>query len=294
MAEETNEQQDEIVEGSEEHRQQLRDIADGKIKPPDEGRLELPPKERPPEVPEKFWDAEKGQVRQDELLKSYLELEKKLGQPKSKAAVAIESSQEDGLPDDADVPSMLRHIGLDPEKLTQTFLEKGELAAEDYRAIREKLNVPRGVVDRVLRLEQVEYETLQEKLRSTAINKAGGEEQLAQLLEWGKANLSEAEIAKFNEDASKIDTVGYAMDWLLSRYNAAVGAGNASPLLSGAGAPSPLTAVASRTELLSLMSDERYRPMLPDGQPNPKFDAEFRRNVLARLAKTDIENLPEV
>jgi hypothetical protein len=35
---------------------------------------------RPPEVPEKFWDAEAGRVRLDSLLKSYRELERKLSQ----------------------------------------------------------------------------------------------------------------------------------------------------------------------------------------------------------------------
>ena len=34
---------------------------------------------RPADVPEKFWDDEAGAVRIDALLKSYLELERKLG-----------------------------------------------------------------------------------------------------------------------------------------------------------------------------------------------------------------------
>ena len=34
----------------------------------------------PPGVPEKFWDAEKGEIRVDALLKSYLELERKLSE----------------------------------------------------------------------------------------------------------------------------------------------------------------------------------------------------------------------
>lgn len=34
----------------------------------------------PPEVPEKFWDAEKGAIRVDALLKSYRELERRLSQ----------------------------------------------------------------------------------------------------------------------------------------------------------------------------------------------------------------------
>lgn len=37
------------------------------------------PAERPAGVPEKFWDGEAGQIRTDALLKSYLELERKLG-----------------------------------------------------------------------------------------------------------------------------------------------------------------------------------------------------------------------
>src|SRR5690606_42056982 len=37
------------------------------------------PAERPAGVPEKFWDGDAGQIRTDALLKSYLELERKLG-----------------------------------------------------------------------------------------------------------------------------------------------------------------------------------------------------------------------
>ncbi|ACJ00683.1 capsid assembly protein [Rhodospirillum centenum] len=40
---------------------------------------EAPSAARPPHVPEKFWDARAGAVRLEALLKSYLELEKRLG-----------------------------------------------------------------------------------------------------------------------------------------------------------------------------------------------------------------------
>ncbi len=40
----------------------------------------LPANGRPPQVPEKFWDARTGQIRVDVLLKSYLELERRLSQ----------------------------------------------------------------------------------------------------------------------------------------------------------------------------------------------------------------------
>lgn len=38
-----------------------------------------PAPSRPTEVPEKFWDSERGEIRVDALLRSYLELERKLG-----------------------------------------------------------------------------------------------------------------------------------------------------------------------------------------------------------------------
>jgi len=41
--------------------------------------------ERPDSIPEKFWDAEKGEVRVDDLAKSYGELSALLGKPKSRA-----------------------------------------------------------------------------------------------------------------------------------------------------------------------------------------------------------------
>ncbi len=40
---------------------------------------ESAPRPRPPHVPEKFWDAARGEVRVDALLESYAELERKLG-----------------------------------------------------------------------------------------------------------------------------------------------------------------------------------------------------------------------
>ncbi len=41
---------------------------------------------RPPDVPEKFWDAATGTVRTDALLRSYLELERRLGRSVAKPA----------------------------------------------------------------------------------------------------------------------------------------------------------------------------------------------------------------
>jgi hypothetical protein len=46
---------------------------------PDTGEPAQAPADRPAGVPEKFWDREAGAIRTDALLKSYVELERKLG-----------------------------------------------------------------------------------------------------------------------------------------------------------------------------------------------------------------------
>jgi len=54
-----------------------------------------PAAQRPPEVPEKFWDAEAGRIRVEALLKSYLALERRLSQ--MVALPTAESGPEDRL-----------------------------------------------------------------------------------------------------------------------------------------------------------------------------------------------------
>jgi hypothetical protein len=54
--------------------------SDAAIEPtPDGSEPAKAPAARPPGVPEKFWDREAGAIRTDALLKSYVELERKLG-----------------------------------------------------------------------------------------------------------------------------------------------------------------------------------------------------------------------
>lgn len=60
---------------------------------------------RPAELPEKFWDADAGNVRVDALAKSYVELERRLG---GQGAVPA-------APDAYDIPSVENGIGPDPE-----------------------------------------------------------------------------------------------------------------------------------------------------------------------------------
>ena len=86
---------------------------------------------RPAGVPEKFWDGEAGCVRTDALLKSYLEIERKLG-----SMVALPTDDGDvegrgrlyralGVPahaDDYQIAVAKRAAGAEPRRSTSSFM----------------------------------------------------------------------------------------------------------------------------------------------------------------------------
>jgi hypothetical protein len=87
---------------------------------------------RPEGVPEKFWDPEAGQLRTEALLKSYLELERRLGAEPAAAAEAGTAEEEASPPaegdDDAEAPP-LPDIPADPDGYEITT--ESELVAPD-------------------------------------------------------------------------------------------------------------------------------------------------------------------
>ncbi|WPB84571.1 capsid assembly protein [Sediminicoccus rosea] len=150
---------------------------------------------RPAEVPEKFWDAERGELRVEALLKSYRELERRLSQ--RAAPPAPEADEEErrrwremmGIPDSPDgydVTPKHELCGPDPE-INQRLHEAGFSCAQvqllyDLAAERLLPLVAEAA-------QQFEADRQAEKLRAHF----GGEERFrrvaAQLKAWGQANL---------------------------------------------------------------------------------------------------------
>lgn len=92
---------------------------------------EAPPPARPEDIPEKFWDSDRGELRSEALLKSYIELERKLG---SIPSLDIpQSSEEYGikledplLQSDADINQRLHAAGFTRQQAQLVY----DLAAE--------------------------------------------------------------------------------------------------------------------------------------------------------------------
>ena len=137
--------------------------------------------QKPENVPEKFWDNEVGSVRIESLLKSYQELEKKLGSmvsmpkvPEKAEDYSIEISHEK-LEEDKEVNEMLHKAGFTPEQVQLVY----DLAAEKLMPVIENI--------------AAEYDTNNqiEKLVNHFGSKEKWEQVSRQLNAWGQKNLSE-------------------------------------------------------------------------------------------------------
>ena len=222
----------------------------------------------PPGIPEKFWDPETGQVRTEDLLKSYQELEKRLSQPKPDEPPAPPPAPEGETPEgetpEGETPAQQSAI----ERASAEWAEKGELTAETYEAL-EKSGIPRAMVDQYVAGAQAQQAALEQKAYSIA----GGPEGYKAMAEWASTNLSDAELNAFNQDVADPARVESAVSGLRARYQAANGFdGNR---VAGA-KPASGDVFRSRHEMMSAMNDPRYR----------QGDRSFHEEVYAKIANS--------
>ena len=150
---------------------------------------------RPAEVPEKFWDAERGEMRVDALLKSYRELERRMSQRTARPAPEADDEERrrwremmniPETPDGYSVEARNDLCGPDPE--INTRLHEAGFSCEQVQLVYDLAS------ERLLPLvaeaaQQFEADRQAEKLRAHF----GGEERFrriaGQLKSWGAANL---------------------------------------------------------------------------------------------------------
>lgn len=229
---------------------------------------------RPDNVPEKFWDAAKGQVNTEALLKSYVELEKaKAGAPAATppAAAPVTPPVEGQAPaPDATAAAAKAAVGPEAfEAYTAEFAEKGALSEESYKALGEKHGIPKELVDSFIQGQLA----IQESTLNQGYALAGGKDQYAQMIQWAGTNLTPAEVEAF--DAAVLGTpaqMAQAIMGLKARYEATYG----QPQNLVTAEPNKGTlGYQSQAEMTADMKDPRY-----------KTDAAFRRSVEQKLAVT--------
>lgn len=217
-------------------------------------------KERPEGVPEKFWNAETGEVNTEALLKSYSELEAKMS--------GKEENQEGGdenAPEGGDAPAPLTEAFSSAQT---EYAETGNLSDETIGKL-EAAGIDRATIDTYV----AGVKAIEAQMTQQAYTLVGGEDNYKAMIGWAKANLSETEAAAFDRAVQSQDTMSLAIRGLYQQYQSANG--NEPPAINGkpSSNSSGVSAFKSSAEMKAAMADPRY-----------KTDASYRDDVAKRIA----------
>ncbi|MBN9348932.1 MAG: hypothetical protein J0I48_22480 [Devosia sp.] len=220
--------------------------------------------QRPDNVPEKFWDATKGEVRTDELLKSYSELEK--GKP-----TAASETPAPGDPNAAREAATA--AGLDFDAIVAEYTKNGSLSTETRAAI-----VAKGITEQTLNDYIAGQEAIAAGIRTDVFSTVGGEEAYTSMVAWaGKGGLTPAEVASFDKvmDSGDVGQIKLAVAGLHAKFTAA--GGTEPKLLGGGSEPDGGDVFTSRAQVTSAMRDPRYAK-----------DPAYRAEVQAKLGRSNV------
>jgi hypothetical protein len=253
---------------------------------------------KPAEVPDKFWDADKGEVRYAEWAKSTREAEQALtrkaqedkqAQTKKAAedALAAVKAKEGAtpeeiaaaeaalaeaskpLPTDASTPEPKKVTEEVQAKFTEEFNTSGDLTPESRSAAAEAYGVPQEMVDAYVEGQKA----LREQLRGEVFKLTDGESGYTAMSQWASTNVPKADLEAFNASlAGSVPQAHAAIRDLYSRYKASVGT---DPTLVGGGGSTVSNGFRSQQEMVTAMSDPRY-----------SADPAYRKDIEARLAVT--------
>ena len=225
-----------------------------------------PTQSKPEGLPEKFNSV-------DELVKSYSELEQKLGEQSqpTKESVdpvsKVEAKQEQPKSDLDIATKAVDSAGLNMETLSEEFAKDGKLADGSYQSL-EKAGIPKEYVDRFIAGQQA----IADQQSATVKNLVGGTESYDSMSDWASNNLSETEKQAYNTavNSKDLEAVKLAVVGLKARY--AQSTGSEPTLVEGKASPSAEQGFASWAQVTQAMSDPRYAK-------DPAYQAEVKNKL---------------
>ena len=225
-----------------------------------------PIQSKPEGLPEKFNSV-------DELVKSYSELEKKLGeqsQPTEQSVDPVSKAEEKQEQPKSDLDIATKAVdsaGLNMETLSEEFAKDGKLADGSYKSL-EKAGIPKEYVDRFIAGQQA----IADQQSATVKNLVGGTEAYDNMSEWASQNLTETEKQAYNTavNSKDLEAVKLAVVGLKARY--AQSTGSEPQLVEGKASPSGEQGFASWAQVTQAMSDPRYAK-------DPAYQAEVKNKL---------------
>ena len=154
---------------------------------------------------------------------------------------------------------VLDEVGIDPEDITNRFIENGNISDDDYTKLAEG-GFSRQVIDTYL--DGVRSQGNVEEIARGEISNikeiAGGDQGYEQMKSWANENLSQDEITAFDNltATASAPAIRLAVQGLYSQYSNAMGI--EPDLVSGRPSSNGLAPYRSAAEVTAAMSDPRY------------------------------------
>ncbi len=232
--------------------------------------------QRPEHIPEKFWDADKGEVNVEAMAKSYSELERTKGKPPEEAPKPEDQQQQQQAevsPEEKALSEALGKAGIDFTAVRDEYSAgNGEIKPETRSKLERAFG--KDVVDNYFAGLKAQEAAASANYASTVQAAAGSPEAYGQMTQWAADNLSPQEIARFNEAVNSLDATKatLAVENLKAKFEAT---GGKAPSLVNPSATSAVDAQGypSLAHMTRDMNDPKYRT-----------DAAYRREVEAKVA----------
>ena len=198
---------------------------------------------------------------QEDLIKSYQELEKKLSQPK----------QDKPVKDNLKAEEQPKIQAINFEQAQSEFQENGSLSEETIANL-ENSGLPKNYIDNYL----AGLEALATKFEQSAYEITGGEENYKKMTDWVASNLSAEEVKAFNDGVSSDNnTALYHIKNMTARFNSETREPNLKY-----GQTNTATSGARYESLAQMKADMK--------DPRYATDNAFRKEVEAKLSRSDI------
>lgn len=226
--------------------------------------------QRPADVPEKFWDAAKGVINQEALLKSYRELETRVGQQPAPAAPKPPASNDQAPADTKGAEEAAKAAGVDLEGLEAEYVSSGALSEASLKALADK-GITKEQVDayiegrRAVAAKQIE----------AGQQLVGGAEKYNEIVSWAAGALSGQEKIAYNKAVNDKDPSvrELAILGLQAKFVKANGTNPEAFVGAGKGNGSGgVQGFASRAEMTAAINDPRFNT-------DPAYRAQVERRI---------------
>lgn len=212
---------------------------------------------------------------QEDLVKAYEELQKKLGNTEPEGDEEPSEEQPETTEEQPEEESEAVAV---INRASEVFEQSGELNAESIEEL-SKLDsrelIEAYVAQYSKNLEAAKTKAVDSQAEAAILESVGGAESYQQMVQWAANTLDPAEVESYNQvtNSGNVAAIKFAVEALSNRYKAAEG--YEAPLVTGKRGTAKQEGYRSHAELSRAIADPRYNR-----------DPAYRQDVEAKLARS--------